>query len=108
MRRAAWRRRAARAIDEPISPAPMIASSSKIGSASGSPSRSITFASHKLGERGDDASVSLFATNSQTQGFWKPISRDCAKNESARAQKGVCVRGGPIGLLWKGQQQQIA
>ena len=35
-------RRAARAIDEPISPTPMIASRSKIGSASGSWSRSAT------------------------------------------------------------------
>ena len=67
MRRAAWRWRAARAIDEPISPTPMIASSSKIGSASGGPSRSTTLASHELGQRRDDAPVGLLAADRQPQ-----------------------------------------
>ena len=92
MRRAAWRRRAARAIDEPISPTPMIANSSKIGSASGCPSRSTTFASHELRERGDYALVRLFAANRQTQQIRQAIGRDrpevnprALKNASAPA-----------------------
>ena len=42
MKRAALVRRAARAIDEPISPTPMMAIRSKIGWASGAPSFSVT------------------------------------------------------------------
>jgi hypothetical protein len=42
MRRAAFRRRTPLVIDEPINPTPIIAISSKIGSANGGPSRSIT------------------------------------------------------------------
>ena len=108
MRRAAWRWRAARAIDEPISPTPMIASSSKIGSASGAPSRSTTFASHELGQRSDDAPVGLFAPDRQPQQIRKAIGRDRPKDKPARAQKGVRVRGGPARLPREGQKQEVS
>src|ERR1700734_3790165 len=108
MRRAAWRWRAARAIDEPISPTPIIASSSKIGSARGAPSRSITFASHELGERGDHACVGLLAANREAQRLRQAIGRDGAKNESPRAQERICVRGGPARFLREGHQKKIS
>src|SRR3984957_13642979 len=108
IRRAARRWRAARAIDEPISPPPIIASSSKIGSARGAPSRSITFASHELAERRDHASVGLLAADRQAQGVRQSIGRDGAKNESPRAQERICVRGGPARFLREGQQKKIS
>jgi len=66
MRPAAFRNRAPRAIDEPMSPTPMIANSSNIGLSSGGLSRSVTFGMYELGQRGDDAAVGLFAPNRQT------------------------------------------
>src|ERR1700729_4607867 len=108
MRRAACRWRAARAIDEPISPPPIIVSSSKIGSARGAPSRSITFASHKLGERRNHAFIGLLAPDRHAQGVRQTIGGDGAKNESARAQERICVRGGPARFLREGQQKKIS
>src|ERR1700722_12269569 len=108
MRRAAWRWRAARAIDDPIRPPPIIASSSKIGSARGAPSRSVTFASHELGERGDHTCVGLLAANREAQRLRQAIRRDGAKNESPRAQERICVRGGPARFLREGQQKKIS
>src|ERR1700722_1541938 len=107
IRRAARRWRAARAIDEPISPTPTIASSSKTGSARGAPSRSITFASHELAKGRDHAFIGLLAADRQAQGVRQAIGRDCAKNESARAYERICVRGGPAEFLREGQQQKI-
>ena len=101
MRRAALRRRAARAIDEPISPTPMIASSSKIGSASGAPSRSTTFAPHELGKRRDHAPVGLLAADRQPQRVRQAIGRDRPEDEAARAEERVRVRGGPAGSSGK-------
>src|SRR3984885_11982113 len=108
MRRAAWRWRAARAIDEPISPIPIIASSSKIGSARGAPTRSITFASHELGERSNHALVGFLAADRQTQGPRQAIRSDHPKNESPRAEERIRVRGGPARFLREGQQQKIS
>src|ERR1700733_1479540 len=108
IRRAARRWRAARAIDEPISPTPIIASSSKIGSARGAPSRSITFASHELAERCDHASIGLLAADRHAQGVRQSIGGDGAKNESPRAQEHISVCGRSARFVREGQQQKVS
>ena len=73
MRLAALLHWAARAKDEPISPTPMIANSSNIGSASCGLRRSITSGLHELGQRGHNAAVGLFVPDSQTQTIRQPV-----------------------------------
>ena len=101
MRRAAFRLRAARAIDEPISPTPTIASSSKIGSTSGAPSRSITFAPHEFDKRRDHAPVGLLAADRQPQRLRQTIGRDRPEDEATGAQKRVRIGGGPARIFGK-------
>ena len=88
MTRAAFLRRAARAIDEPISPMPMIATRSKIGAASGGPERSAHRppARHEIRQRGDDAAIGLFAADRHAQAVRQAVGAT-ARNTKPRALK---------------------
>src|SRR5271155_4064325 len=107
MRRAALRRRAARGIGEPIAPTPTIVSPWKIGSASGAPSRSTTFAPHEFCQRRDYAPVGLLAADRKPQRIRQPIGRDRPKDEAPGAQERVSIRCGPAGFFREGQEQEI-
>src|SRR5574337_1271390 len=94
MRRAARRLRTARASEEPMRPAPMIASSSKTGSSSGGPSRSTILLAHELGERVHDAAVGFLVANREAEAIGQPISAHRAQDEAARTQERIGLGGG--------------
>src|SRR5271154_906709 len=104
---AALTRRAARAIEDPISPTPTMATQSKTGSANSGPSLStMTHVLRESGQRFDDPSIGRLGPDRQAQTVGKPIGPNRAEDESARAQ--IRVRRRRTAIPRKTHEHEIA
>src|ERR1700722_459688 len=93
MVRTAFCARAARAIEEPISPTPINARRSNSGSTMGCS----CWPPQERGQRRDDLAIGLPAANAHTQRVRQAVGADLAQNQAAGGKELVGLRRGPAG-----------